>query len=71
MDRNSIIGIIIIAGILIGYTFLTKPSREEIAQQKHIADSIRIVESQKEVPAATFDSLPKQSEVPALQPSGI
>ena len=73
MDRNSILGIIIIAGILIGYTFLTKPSREEIAEQKRIADSIRIVELTKteaeKARTATFDSLPKvnQALTPATQ----
>jgi len=71
MDRNSIIGIVIIAGILIGYTFLTKPSREEIAQQKHYADSIQLVEIAKaaaqKTATASFDSLPKQNQSPALQ----
>lgn len=73
MDRNSIIGIVIIAGILIGYTFLTKPSREEIAQQKHYADSIQLVEITKAAAAkaatASFDSLPKQSQTLGLQPA--
>ncbi len=73
MDKNSIIGIVIIAGILIGYTFLTKPSKKEIAEQKRISDSIRIVEMTKTVMektgTATFDSLPKQTQTPALQTS--
>jgi YidC/Oxa1 family membrane protein insertase len=73
MDRNSIFGIIIIAGILIGYTFLTKPSREEIAEQKRIADSIRLVEmttpAVSKTAEANFDSLPKKSQTPALQAS--
>ncbi|WP_321317692.1 membrane protein insertase YidC [Labilibaculum sp.] len=30
MDRNSIFGLLIIGAILIGYTYLTKPSEEEI-----------------------------------------
>ena len=71
MDRNSIIGIVIIAGILIGYTFLTKPNREEIAQQKHYADSIQLVEITKAAAAkaatASFDSLPKQNQNLGLQ----
>ncbi len=47
MDRNSITGIIIIAIILIGYSFLTKPNKEEIAKRQHVADSIRIVEQER------------------------
>lgn len=42
MDRNTIIGIILIGAILIGYSALTKPSREEIAERQRIADSIRV-----------------------------
>ncbi len=67
MDRNSIIGIVIIAGILIGYTFLTKPNKEQIAEQKHIADSIRLVEAAREIAAAAYDTVPKQTQAqPAL-----
>jgi len=71
MDRNSIIRIVIIAGILIGYTFLTKPNKEQIAEQKHIADSIRMVEAAREVAAAAYDSISKQTQTqaqPALAP---
>ncbi|MES2628056.1 MAG: membrane protein insertase YidC [Bacteroidota bacterium] len=39
MDRNSIIGLVLIAGILIGYGVLTRPSAEEIERQKYVADS--------------------------------
>jgi YidC/Oxa1 family membrane protein insertase len=41
MDRNSITGIIIIVVILIGYSFFTKPDREQAAEQQRVADSIR------------------------------
>ncbi len=74
MDRNSIIGIVIIAGILIGYTFLTKPSREDLEEQKRYADSIQMVEmenaSAKKALAASYDSLPKQTESPVFQAAG-
>lgn len=39
MDRNSIIGLVLIAGIMIGYGVLSGPSTEEVARQKQIADS--------------------------------
>jgi len=74
MDRNSIIGIVIIAGILIGYTFLTKPNIEEINEQKRIADSIKVVELAKSVAekssTAYFDSIPKQAQTPVAQVAG-
>lgn len=43
MDKNSLIGIILILGILIGWSVWMTPSKEEIAQQRHIQDSINRV----------------------------
>ena len=40
MDRNSIVGIVLIAGILILWTTLNKPSKEEMEAAKHKRDSI-------------------------------
>ncbi len=40
MDRNSIIGIILIVAILFGYQYLTMPSAEERARMQHEQDSI-------------------------------
>lgn len=62
MDRNTIIGLILIGAILIGYSVLTKPSREEIAERQRIADSIRI--------AQTAELLEKEKEVPLPVDSG-
>jgi YidC/Oxa1 family membrane protein insertase len=45
MDKNSIIGLVVIAGILIGWMLLTKPSAEELAKQQYIHDSIAQVEA--------------------------
>ncbi len=47
MDRNSIIGIIIIAGILILWTTLNKPSKDEIEAAKHTRDSLELVHQQQ------------------------
>ena len=41
MDKNTIIGLLIIAGILIGYSLFTRPSQEELAERQRIADSTR------------------------------
>ncbi len=48
MDKNQIIGIILIAIILIGYTMYTAPSEEEIAAAKHRRDSILQVQKKLE-----------------------
>ena len=34
MDRNTIVGLVLIAGILIGYTWLTKPSKRRAGSNK-------------------------------------
>ena len=44
MDKNSIIGLLLIAGIMIGYSWFTKPSEtEKQAYQKQL-DSIAVVQ---------------------------
>ena len=60
MNKNSVIGIILILGILVGWSIWVTPSKEEIARQReyqdsiyranrerYIQDSIRFVEAQK------------------------
>ncbi len=48
MDRNTIIGIVLLVGILITFNVITQPSEEEIAQQQKeqaIQDSIAQIEA--------------------------
>lgn len=51
MDRNAILGLVLIAAIIIGYTYLTKPSEEEIQRLKEEAqlrkDSIENVRQER------------------------
>lgn len=49
MDRNSIIGLLLIGAILVGYSIFTSPSQEQIEKQKRINDSIAQVESQQKL----------------------
>jgi YidC/Oxa1 family membrane protein insertase len=44
MDRNTIIGLLLIAVILIGYSLITRPSREEQAEMQRIRDSVALAE---------------------------
>ncbi len=50
MDRNSIIGLILISALIIGYTVYTQPSAEEIRQQKAYRDSVEAVEVAQKKP---------------------
>jgi len=64
MDKNTIIGFVLIALIVIGFSQLNKPSDSELAQQRY-NDSIAYIEQSKAIPSqnvaisnqATKDSL--------------
>lgn len=47
MDKNSIIGFVLIAAVIIGYTLLSRPSAEDLARQKeqHQRDSIEYAQT--------------------------
>lgn len=49
MNRDSIIGFILIAAILIGYTIWMTPSKEELALRQHEQDSIAFVRQQQRI----------------------
>lgn len=44
MNKNSVIGIILILGVLVGWSVWMTPSKEEMARQQHVRDSIRLVQ---------------------------
>lgn len=46
MDKNTIIGFVLIAAVLIGFSWYTQPSAEEVAQQR-MQDSIAAVTREK------------------------
>jgi len=47
-SKNTIIGFVLIFAILIGYYFLTAPSKEELLEQRRIQDSLMIVQRQRD-----------------------
>ncbi len=53
MNRDNIIGLVIIVGILIGYSIITAPSEEEIREQQRIQDSIAQVDRRRDIEAET------------------
>ena len=56
MDRNSVTGFVLIALILIGYTYFTSPSQEEIDKIQLQRDSIAQVEDQKRIERETLEA---------------
>ncbi len=47
MDRNSIIGIIIIVGILVVWAVVNQPNKDELARRQYIADSLSRVKQEQ------------------------
>lgn len=48
MDRNTIIGLVLIFAIFIGFSIYNQPSKEEIERQKFVRDSIAIVKQKQD-----------------------
>ncbi|MBT7094277.1 MAG: hypothetical protein HN936_13610, partial [Bacteroidetes bacterium] len=51
MDRKSLIGLLLIGGLLIAYSIWTRPSKEEIAANQFRRDSIQQVEFDRKLEA--------------------
>lgn len=47
MDKNTIIGLLLITAIIVAFTIYNRPSKEQIAEQKRLRDSIALVEAQQ------------------------
>ena len=43
MDKNTWIGFLLIAAIIVGFTMLSRPSKEELAERQRVNDSIALV----------------------------
>ncbi|PLX10816.1 MAG: membrane protein insertase YidC [Marinilabiliales bacterium] len=63
MNKNSIVGFVLIAAIMIGYTIWMTPSAEELAQKQHIADSLQRVEEQRKIDLAKVQAENARKEV--------
>jgi len=59
MDRNTIVGAVLIFTILIGFSYFNKPSEKQLEAARHTSDSINFVQAEKQkqiAVAAKFDS---------------
>jgi len=57
MDRNSILGVVLIFLILIGFSYFNRPSEQQIAAAKHQRDSIEQVRIEQEKQIASEKKL--------------
>ena len=57
MDKNTWIGFLLIAAIIVGLTMLNRPSKEELAARQHVQDSLRLVQIAEQEAQRLSDSL--------------
>ena len=64
MERNHIIGFVLIFGLLVLWMFVNSPSKEEVAQMKQRQDSLNRVEHLKDSIAEQPIAIDSASSVP-------
>ena len=57
MDKNTWIGFLLIAAIIVGFSMLTRPSKEEMAERQRINDSIMLAQQMQAEAQRLSDSL--------------
>jgi len=71
MDRNTVIGLLVIGALLVGYMFLTKPTPEQIEARQRMQDSIAQVKMKEDslakIQIAMQDSLEKAKKKKKLK----
>ena len=60
MDKNTVIGLVLIFAIIVGFSWLNRPNEEQIEAQKRYRDSIQKVELAKVQQAALLEELQQQ-----------
>lgn len=48
MDKNTLIGFLLIIAIMVGFSYWNRPSEEELERQRQVQDSLRLVQAQEE-----------------------
>lgn len=72
MDKNTITGLVLIGILLVGFSFLSRPSEEQIAAQKRYYDSIAVVQQQEEaLKAKTQAALANEKEETVADSSAL
>lgn len=61
MDKNTWIGFILIAAVIVGFSFLNRPSKEELAERQRIQDSINIALQQEQKANEVSEAIAKKN----------
>ena len=65
MDKNTVIGLILIGLVLIGFTWLNKPSKEALEKRQRYLDSIATVQYERQQAALIEQMQKEESAIPA------
>ena len=65
MDKNTWIGFLLIAAIIVGFTMLNRPSKAELAERQRVQDSISLVRMAEAEAQRISDSLQLVAGAPA------
>lgn len=72
MDKNTITGLVLIGVLLVGFSFLSRPSDEDLAAQKKYYDSIAVVQKQEEaLKAKTTAALANEKEEVSIDSTSL
>ncbi|MBQ4395813.1 MAG: membrane protein insertase YidC [Paludibacteraceae bacterium] len=71
MDKNTWIGFLLIAAIIVGFTMLSRPSKEELAERQRVQDSITFVRLAEQEAQRISDSLQFVAGQPAQQAESV
>lgn len=66
MDRNAILGSVLIGLLVIGYFYMTKPSEEDINRQRQVQDSLRLVEHNRQL-QRQIEEIQRATQIDSLQ----
>lgn len=66
MDKNTWIGFLLIAAIIVGFTMLNRPSKEELAERQRVQDSIQLVQMAQAEAQRLSDSISAMTEAPVV-----
>ena len=65
MDKNSIIGIVLILAIILGFNWMTQPTAEQKAAKQHYRDSIAMVEEANKLAEQAIEAQTPQQPIVA------
>ena len=73
MDRNTVIGVALIFSILIGFSYFSRPSEEQIAATKRMSDSLEMVriEDQKQIVEAVIEDSIQASVATSMESDSL